>query len=126
MDIVRILFVEDSDDVLVATYRLQRAGFNVDARTIGNPRELEESLAGWRPDVIVCDASLPDSRGALVVARLLAPDVPLVIVAGEQDYPNVARNQPEGTWAVVHKELGDELVETISRAVTSQARGKPR
>jgi CheY-like chemotaxis protein len=64
-----VLVVEDdrdSRDMLELTLALAK----VDVRGCGSVRDCLETLASWRPDVIVTDIGLPDEDGYALVRQL--------------------------------------------------------
>lgn len=81
---LNLLLVEDSDDdALLILRELSRGGVAVKHRRVQTRSELEKALSE-RPDIVLCDYSLPqlDAPTALATVRELAPDVPFIVVSG--------------------------------------------
>jgi CheY-like chemotaxis protein len=74
-DIVRILFVEDTeDDVELARRELDRDGLRFTWRHVTTESGLWRALLEFRPNVVLCDHTMPgfSGRTALVVIRQLS------------------------------------------------------
>jgi diguanylate cyclase (GGDEF)-like protein len=134
-DIVRILFVEATDDdVELARQELDRDGLRYTWRHVTTEYGLWRALLEFRPNVVLCDHTMPGfpGRTALVVIRQLYPSIPCLFVSessGEEaaitslddgfvDYllkSNLRRLGP----AVRHA-LADALERTRSRVVEAK------
>jgi CheY-like chemotaxis protein len=87
---ITILLVED--DPTDARLLLQLLGHAdvcaYSVETVATAAEAEAALATSSPDVVLLDLSLPDCDGLTSVDRLLAaaPDTPVVVLTGRDDY----------------------------------------
>jgi EAL domain-containing protein (putative c-di-GMP-specific phosphodiesterase class I)/FixJ family two-component response regulator len=82
---IRILFVDDVPaDVSVEQKELTRHGIDFAARTAVCETELITALADFKPDVILCDYTIPGFSGAraLDTVRRLRPATPILMVSG--------------------------------------------
>jgi diguanylate cyclase (GGDEF)-like protein len=82
-DIVRILFVEDTEeDVALARRELDRDGLSFTWRRVTTESGLWRALLEFRPDVVLCDHTMPrfSGRNALIVIRQLYPSTPCLFV----------------------------------------------
>jgi signal transduction histidine kinase len=82
---IRLLIVEDSElDAELVVDEIVRDGFAIDWRRVEDEREFESALAGFAPDIILSDLSMPVFSGyrALEIARRKAPHVPFLFVSG--------------------------------------------
>jgi PAS domain S-box-containing protein len=84
-DALRILILEDVPmDAELVEYELGRAQVPYTTRCVNTREGFLAELAGFQPDLILSDYSVPgfDGMTALALARELAPSVPFVIVTG--------------------------------------------
>ena len=82
---VRVLLVEDvPEDAELLLRELRKAQLNVIAHRVDTERDLEETLADSRPDLILSDYNLPDFSGgrALQIAAMRCANVPFIFVSG--------------------------------------------
>ena len=121
MALVRILFVDDSDDdVFIATHRLKKAGFDLDTRTVAFEHELREAISSFHPDIVVSDMSLPGFSGleALDVVRSANPDTPFLFFCGAAE--RCDREVLErGAYAIIDKDHAEALPTLISAALAT-------
>src|SRR5882724_677356 len=84
---IRVLIIEDSEcDALLVVRRLQRSGFDPVWKRVQAAESLREALVEQNWDIAFCDHSMPGfgSRDALAIVREQRPDIPLVILSGNQ------------------------------------------
>ena len=84
-DIIRVLFVEDSeDDVELARRELDRDGLRFTWRRVMTESGLRRALLEFRPDVVLCDHTLPgfSGRTAQTVTRQMYPSTPCLFISG--------------------------------------------
>lgn len=59
--VLKILILEDSeDDVVLIERELKKSGMLFDSKVVNSPVDFEDALQGFRPDIILCDHSMPD------------------------------------------------------------------
>jgi DNA-binding NarL/FixJ family response regulator len=84
----RVLLIEDNPgDADLVRLRLLEGGMPVDVSCVNRLAEGLALLAQKPPSVVLLDLNLPDSHGAETFRRVLesAPDVPVVILSGQED-----------------------------------------
>ena len=85
VDRLRILFVDDEPaDVLLEQHELKRDGLAFDSRSVSTEVELRRALTEFRPDIVLCDYTIPGLSGlnALAMVRRLNPTTPVLMVSG--------------------------------------------
>ncbi len=83
--LLRILLIEDDvNDADLLSYALKRNGISYAMRRVANAHELRIALQESKPNVIVCDFSLPEFDGfeALEITGSACPDVPFFFSSG--------------------------------------------
>jgi len=83
--LIRILLAEDQkSDAEMLLRELRRAGMRVEHRVADTEPDFRAALAGFRPEVILSDFSMPQFDGmfALQLARELSPQTPFIFVSG--------------------------------------------
>jgi diguanylate cyclase (GGDEF)-like protein len=87
-DVPRVLVVEDSPTA-VAHISRSLSQHGIDSRAIGDPRNLLEAAAGYRPDIILMDMYMPFCTGVEVTRALRQlPEyqaLPVVYLSSETD-----------------------------------------
>jgi PleD family two-component response regulator len=86
----RLLLVEDSPtDAAVHTAMLRSTALSelFEIVLVGRLSECEDALAGESPACVLLDMGLPDAQGVdgLLRIRAVAPDVPVVVLTGNND-----------------------------------------
>jgi hypothetical protein len=84
----RVLLIEDNPgDADLIRLRLVESSTPVDVSCAQRLSDGLDSLAQLRPSVVLLDLNLPDSQGAETFRKVLAkaPDVPVVILSGQDD-----------------------------------------
>lgn len=84
----RVLLIEDNPgDADLIRLRLIESSSPVDVSCAQRLSDGLDSLAQLRPSVVLLDLNLPDSQGAETFRKVLAkaPDVPVVILSGQDD-----------------------------------------
>ncbi len=123
---IKILLVEDDpvDVELVTSYlaRTPLAGARFEhADRLATARK---RIAEDRPDVILLDLSLPDTRGLHTVAHVIeaAPDVPIIIMTGQDDDATAVAAMKLGAqdFLVKGRFREHELARTITHAMERQ------
>ena len=83
-----VLLIEDNPgDADLVRLRLIESQSPVDVNCVDRLSDGLASLSKQRPSLVLLDLNLPDSRGAETFRRVLeqAPDVPVVILSGQDD-----------------------------------------
>lgn len=94
------VLVVDDDTEALALYvsRLEQLGATVNRAT--DARSALALLAGWRPDVMLCDLHLPDIDGYQLIAamrqRAELADVPVIAISGSHPAVESERCRREG------------------------------
>ena len=117
----RVLVVEDDDDAReVVTACLERVGFEV--RVAQSANDALESIASWRPEVIVSDISMPEIDGYEFIRKLRAlPEdqggrVPALALTAYARLEDAAKAMSSGYQAHIAKPINpDELSAAILR-----------
>lgn len=109
----RVLVVEDSEAIReMVSEALTDAGYHADTRCDGT--ELEETLAGLRPDLVVLDVMLPGRDGfELIDVVREYGDVGIVLITARDGLPDRLRGLDGGADDYVVKPF--ELAELVSR-----------
>ncbi|MFO0744972.1 MAG: EAL domain-containing protein [Myxococcota bacterium] len=114
-----VMIIDDEPAVLLPLARWARkVGFTVDE--LGDGRTAIERLAVQRPDVILCDISMPGMDGIQVLqaVRALDPDLPVVLITGAPDVETAMKAVEFGALRYVTKPIEmSALLETLSYAI---------
>jgi two-component system sensor histidine kinase UhpB len=126
---LRVLLVEDAaDDAELVLRALARAGMKTEHRRVETRMGLEHELAAFRPDVVLCDFSMPKFGGmeALTICRRSAPEVPFLLVSGAIGEQVAVSALKEGADDYVMKtnlsRLGPAIEGALREAGTRRAR----
>lgn len=116
-DDIQILLLEDSEfDIAILSARLRSDGrFGV--HSLRNLRDALGYLQAGRIDVILMDLNLPDSAGlqTFEAVNQAFPDLPIVILTGDDDLEKATRAVASGAQDYVPKHEGD--IRLLSRSV---------
>lgn len=112
---IQVLLVEDDpDDVLLIEDMLDEAGGGLFSLVCaGRLSAALERIGEGRPDVILLDLSLPDSRGFETFVQMYAqaPGVPVVVLTGLSDEELAVRAVQEGAQDYLVKgQVNDDLL----------------
>ncbi len=126
---LRILLVEDNDDVRRTIHRvLERLGHDV--REAANGEEALEVIDAWEPiQLLVTDVAMPRMGGIELVqrVRIEQPDVPVVLMSGFPGPEAEGAVDPDGLTVFMAKPFGpSELVEAINSLVATSDPALPR
>jgi CheY-like chemotaxis protein len=119
MAVIRILFVDDSDDdVFITTHKLKKAGLQLEARTVAFEHELLDAIASFSPDIVVSDMSLPGFSGldALDLVRTSRPEIPFMFLCGGAERCEQQALE-RGAYAIVDKDHAEALPALIGNAL---------
>ena len=116
---LRVLLVEDdADDAELVALALRHGGLSIEAQVVATEAEMRSALEA-RPDVVICDWSLPGFSGAraLAMARELASGVPCILLSGTLGENLVIEALRNGARAYVPKSRLGALVPAVHRAL---------
>lgn len=117
---LRILVVEDSEtDQLLMERELRRGGVGFRSVRVDNRNDFVMRLRDFRPDIILCDFSLPqfNALDALEIAKVEAPGVPLIIVTGTLSDETAVETLKSGAVDYLLKERVVRLPSAIRNAL---------
>jgi len=116
---IRVLLVEDDEDVLVSTAQaLTLAGFTVESFVSAERANVH--VAFDAPVVVVCDVRLPGSSGTewLPEIRRIDSELPVVLVTGHGDIAMAVRAMRDGAYDFIEKPFTSErLIAVVRHAV---------
>lgn len=118
---LRILFIEDSrDDAELAVRCLEKDGISVEWRIVATADALRETLAIWKPELILSDYSMPGFSGhdALMICRVLVPELPFIFLSGTIGEELAIESIHQGATDYVLKENIRRLPTSVRRAVS--------
>ena len=85
---LRILLVEDSaEDAELTSIELREAGLHVECRLVADEAGMRDTLATFRPHLIVSDLNLPgfSAASALKLGREYAPNARFIVFTGASE-----------------------------------------
>jgi two-component system sensor histidine kinase UhpB len=110
---VRVLFVEDCEQYAALLRIYMRKYDEIDYAIVGTLRVAIQTILATRFDVLVVDLGLPDAFGVQSVRSLRSsfPDLPLVVLTGNDSPETAIRAQAEGIdeYLVKHEVDGEEI-----------------
>ena len=116
---IRVLFVDDDRDVLLAAQRtLERGGYSV--TTASDGEQAVEVFAAGDFDLVVSDIDLPrlDGIGVLNKVRTIADDVPVILITGSPRVDVAIAALNLGPVRFLTKPLErEQLLQAVRRAV---------
>jgi len=126
-DPIRIVAVDDHPLILNALVRrLEASGEMVVVAAVGDGPGGLEAFGEHRPDVVICDLSMPGSAlgGLEVIAAIIAddPDARVLVLSAHTDTQSVGAALAAGALGFVSKEADEE---TLCRCVVEVAAGRP-
>ena len=107
MELIRILFVEDlSTDVELARRVLKKEMIPFVDQVVDTENAFMEALAGFKPDLIISDYSMPtfDGMQALTLTRAQAAYIPFIILTGSMNEETAVACMKAGADDYVIKE----------------------
>ncbi len=122
----RVLLIEDNPgDADLVRLRLIEGGLPVDVNCVNRLADGLKLLAQKPPSVVLLDLNLPDSHGAETFRKVLenAPDVPVVILSGQEDERLAIKAVHQGVQDYLVKSdiTGKHLERAMRYAVERQA-----
>jgi two-component system sensor histidine kinase UhpB len=122
---VRILLVEDSpDDAELVLFELRSTPFEIVSKRVDSENGFIDALLMWRPDVILCDYTLPgfDAPQALDILEKTQLDIPFIVVSGAVSEEVMATLQRGATDYLLKRNL-TRLPRALENAL-AQARAR--
>ena len=120
---VRVLFVEDEEDVRMAnTQTLELAGFGVDG--FENVEQARRHIVPGAPIIVLCDVKLPGMNGVdwQRQIRAIDPNLPVILVTGHGDIAMAVAAMRDGAYDFLEKPFPSELlVSVVRRAADKRA-----
>jgi PAS domain S-box-containing protein/diguanylate cyclase (GGDEF)-like protein len=126
---LRLLMVEDSPaDAALLLRELRSLNRPIDHERVASERELLAALAGFEPDVILSDYSMPGFSGldALEIVLARAPSVPFVYVSGTLGEERAIEALQRGAYDYVLKDNLRRLPAAVERALRLAAERRER
>jgi PAS domain S-box-containing protein len=120
MSIIRILhFDDDPDDAFLVRSMLEGRQVPMTYQAVLNGHEFENALDQFKPDVILCDHTLPGygSLAALKHARKKDPAMPFILVAGTVTEETALELLKAGADDYLAKDRLQRLPQAISNAL---------
>lgn len=116
---VRVLVVEDHQDLCEATMTIL-AEMGCEAQGVARGQEVKSLLYSFAPDLIVLDLNLPDGDGLSVArdARLICPDIGIVMVTGRSDLREKLAGFDSGADAYLVKPVAPEELSAAIKALS--------
>jgi len=116
---IRVLLIEDDEDVRVSTAQaLTLAGFVVESHA--SVERARAHVAFDAPVIVVCDVRLPGMSGSewLPEIRAIDAELPVVLVTGHGDIAMAVRAMREGAYDFIEKPFTSErLIAVVRHAV---------
>ncbi|MCA1585485.1 MAG: sigma-54 dependent transcriptional regulator [Acidobacteria bacterium] len=119
---VNVLAVDDEPEV-TQWFRLFLEPRGIHVRTAGDGRTAELLFGAFRPHIVFLDLMLPDTRGDLLLARMLelSPGTHIVIVSGHATVPTAVSMMKGGAFHVLEKPLSpDAILAVIEQAAATR------
>jgi len=114
----RVLLIEDNPgDADLVRLRLVEGRPHLQVECVGRLSEALEFLATETPSLVLLDLNLPDSRGADTFRKVreMAPDVPVVVLSGQDDEGMAVKALHQGVQDYLVK--GDISSKQLERAM---------
>ncbi|MHC4128880.1 MAG: response regulator [Planctomycetota bacterium] len=119
MDPVRILIVDDEEDLIsTMAERLELRGFQVDTATTG--AGALELVAESAYSVLILDVKMPGISGLDLMTRIKEqqPNLPVILFTGHSSLADAQKGTQQGAFAYLLKPIKiDEMMNTIKNAI---------
>jgi CheY-like chemotaxis protein len=121
MDDLRILIVDDEEDLVAALGdRLEMRGFSVQVASSG--AEALQHLDESEFDVAVVDIKMPQMDGLQLTEeiRRIHPELPVILLTGQSSAPEEERAEQLGAAGCLVKPIDiEQLIESLRNATTT-------
>ncbi len=117
---VRVLFIEDSpEDADLIRFQLEDANLDAEYVRVEDEDSLREALAGFQPDIVLSDLSMPGFSGhqALRIVREHSRKVPFIFVSGTIGEDVAVAALREGASDYILKHSSARLPAAVERAL---------
>lgn len=117
---VRVLLVEDNEqDAELTSEQLLEAGLEASFLRVESAEELAQALAGFKPDLVLSDLSMPGFSGeqALHMVRARDPSIPFIYVSGTMGEETAVQALREGAVDYILKDNTTRLPAAAARAI---------
>ena len=117
---VRVLFIEDSpEDADLIRFQLEDANLDAEYLRVEDEDSLREALAGFQPDIVLSDLSMPGFSGhqALRIVREHSRKVPFIFVSGTIGEDVAVAALREGASDYILKNSSVRLPAAVERAL---------
>jgi DNA-binding response OmpR family regulator len=119
----RVLVIDDEPETVdLLRHILSDAGFDVVCALNGGDGLMLENFE--RPDIVLLDLTMPGVSGLDVLCRvrIARPDVPVIIVSGQDDLKLARATLECGAVNYIRKPFDpDHLIDAVAAALTSRA-----
>lgn len=116
--LLRILFIEDSeDDAQLVLRELNRADYTIESERVETAADMRSALDGKLWDLVICDYSMPsfDAPRALEVLKASNQDLPFIIISGTIDDESAVDSLKAGAHDFLIKDNLARLVPAVER-----------
>ena len=117
---IRVLSLEDvATDVELQQNVLRCSGIQVDWRTVDNEPDFQQSVADFKPHVILVDYKLPayDGESALQFVQSGYPHIPVIIVTGTVGEVKAVQLIKDGAFDYIIKDRLARLPDAVTNAI---------
>lgn len=117
---IKILHVEDLDtDAELVNRELKKANFDFERLWVSNKEQYKNALVEFKPDVILCDHSLPSftSVDALKILQQLGKRVPFILVTATVSEEFVVNMMQQGVDDYILKDRLQRLPSALLNAI---------
>jgi len=126
---IKVLLVEDIiHDAELIIMELERSGVGFHCRRVDNRDEYLQELAGFTPDVILADYTLPafSALDALALLREHGLDIPLILVTGSNSEEVAVRCMRAGAEDYILKSSLKRLPAAVQNTITKRLAERER
>ncbi|MFP2769222.1 diguanylate cyclase [Oceanisphaera sp. KMM 10153] len=121
----KVLLLDD-DEELAEHYRLVLTNAGMDVRVMSHPKGLLDTLAEFRPDIVLMDIHMPPFSG-VTLSRMIRfePEwlsLPIIYLSSEQDRDQQLRALAQGADEFITKPISDRLLIRTVRILCYRAR----
>ena len=118
---LKVLLVEDiPSDAELAERSLKGGGLDMESRRVDTKAAYLEALAGFRPDIVISDYSMPafDGMSALILAKASDPMLPFIVLTGSMNEDTAVECMKAGASDYVIKEHITRLPFAVKEALS--------